>query len=158
MLTLRYAAGNDATLITMQRHRMFADNGFASEEVLTAGDLQFEPWVRERLIDGRYIGLLMEEDGMVIAGAGIFFADFPPHWMDPQPLRAYALNVYTAPEHRGKGYAKQLMQAVLGECRRHEVLTIVLHASPLGRPVYEKLSFKATDEMMLRLEASFSKG
>ncbi len=151
MPTLHYARPDDAALITQHRHRMFGDNAYTSEAALALSDAEFEPWVRARLEDGRYLGLLLEEVGQVIAGAGIFFADFPPHWMDPQPLRAYVLNVYTVPEHRGRGYAKQLMNSVLGECRQRNVPTIVLHASPLGRPIYEGLGFVATDEMMLRL-------
>lgn len=131
---------------------MFGDNHFTSEADLAHSDLEFEPWVRERLADGRYTGLLLEDNGRVVAGAGIFFADFPPHWMDPQPLRAYVLNVYTVPEDRGKGYAKRLMQAVTEECTQRGVPTLVLHASPLGRPVYERLGFRPTDEMMLRLD------
>jgi GNAT superfamily N-acetyltransferase len=153
MTTLRNATPQDAALITEQRHKMFGDNGFGSESALDAADARFEPWVRERLQDGRYVGLLLEEEGKVVAGAGIFFADFPPHWMDPQPLRAYVLNVYTSPESRGKGYAKRLMAAVLEECGKRGVPTVVLHASPMGKPVYEGMSFKATDEMMLRLDA-----
>lgn len=156
MPTPRYATAEDAALITLHRHKMFADNHFAKEGTLAAADVRFEHWVHERLLDGRYIGLFLEEktveETTVIAGAGIFFADFPPHWMDSQPFRAYVLNVYTAPEHRGRGHAKQLVYAVFEEYRRHKVLTVVLHASPFGRPIYKKLGFKATDEMMLRFE------
>ena len=112
---------------------------------------RFEPWVRERIGDGRYVGLLMEEEGRVVAGAGVFFADFPPHWMGPQAVRAYVLNVYAAPEARGKGYAKRLMEEVLLVCERRGVRVVTLHASPMGRPVYERIGFRATDEMMLRL-------
>ena len=132
---------------------MFADNSFTTEAALTAADAEFEPWVRKRLQDGRYLGLLLEDVDRVVAGAGIFFADFPPHWMDPQPCRAYILNVFTEPHERGRGYAKRLMEEVIDECRRRNILTIVLHASPQGRPVYERLAFKPTDEMMLRLNA-----
>ena len=103
ILTLRYATPQDAELIKTHRHRMFADNAFTSEASLTEADAEFEPWVRERLQDGRYTGMFLEDDGTVVAGAGIFFADFPPHWMHPRPVRAYVLNVYTAPEERGKG-------------------------------------------------------
>ena len=151
MPTMRFATPEDAELITAHRHRMFGDNLFSSEEALSKADAQFTPWVRKRLKDGRYLGLLLEEDEQVVAGAGIFFADFPPHWMDAQPIRAYVLNVYTEPQHRGQGYAKRLMEAVLEECRRQGVPTVVLHASPQGRPVYDGLGFTPTDEMMLRL-------
>ena len=42
----------------------------------------------------------------------------------------------------GQGFAalapgKRLMQEVLAECRRRNVPTVVLHASPMGRGVYE---------------------
>ncbi len=132
---------------------MFADNSFTTEAALIAADTEFEPWVRKRLEDGRYVGLLLEDMGKVVAGAGMFFADFPPHWMDPQPCRAYILNVFTEPHERGKGYAKRLMEEIIDECRQRNILTVVLHASPQGRPVYERLAFAPTDEMMLRLNA-----
>ena len=149
---VRYATLEDATYITEHRHKMFADNLFASESELAKTDLQFESWVRECLSDGRYVGLLIEEKGEVVAGAGVFFAEFPPHWMDPQPLRAYILNVYTRPEHRGKGFAKQLTRALIEECRKRAVPTVVLHASPQGQPIYKSMGFHPTDEMMLRLD------
>lgn len=151
MEAIRYATPDDATLITGQRRRMFADNSFGSDQALGEADAAFEPWVRERLSDGRYVGLLLEDAGEVVAGAGIFFVDFPPHWMHSQAARAYVLNVYTSPGARGRGYARRLMEAVLEECRRRGVLTVVLHASPQGRALYEGMEFELTSEMMLRL-------
>jgi len=151
MPTLRQATPADAALIAEHRHKMFADNDFATEAHLSTMDTTFEPWVRERLADGRYIGLLLEENGKVLAGAGIHFQDFAPHWMDIKPERAYLLNFYTAPETRGKGYAKQMLQAAVDVCRAHGVGVVTLHASPYGRPIYEKFGFQASTEMMLRL-------
>jgi GNAT superfamily N-acetyltransferase len=144
MPTIRHAVPEDAALITAHRREMYRDNNVRDESVLDAIDLEFGPWVTARLLDGRYVGLLLEEDGRVIAGTGIFFADFPPHWMD-------LLNVYTEPQARGNGYAKRLMEATLEECRKRGVPTVVLHASKFGRPIYEQLGFVQTDEMMLRL-------
>ena len=151
MPVIRYAVAEDAALITVHRREMYRDNNVRDASVLDAIDLEFEPWVTARLLDGRYVGLLLEEGGRVIAGTGIFFADFPPHWMDPHPVRAYLLNVYTEPQARGNGYAKRLMEATLEECRKRGVPTVVLHASKFGRPIYEQLGFVQTDEMMLRL-------
>ncbi len=100
MEAIRYGTADDVALITGQRRRMFADNSFGSDQALGEADAAFEPWVRERLSDGRYVGLLLEDGGEVVAGAGIFFADFPPHWMHSQAARAYVLNVYTSPGAR----------------------------------------------------------
>jgi GNAT superfamily N-acetyltransferase len=154
MPNLRYATSDDAGLIAAHRHSMFQDNNFASESHLAEMDTTFEPWVRERLVDGRYIGLLLEEDGRTLAGAGIFIQDFPPHWMDIQPTRAYLLNFYTAPAARGRGFAKQMLKLCMEECRTRGIGVVTLHASPFGRPIYEKFGFSQSTEMMLQLQTS----
>lgn len=149
---LRRASVADAALITAHRHRMFTDNAFSTETQLDAMDVNFEPWVRERLADGRYIGLLLEEDVKVVASAGIHFADFPPHYLHVEPGRAYLLNFYTDPAARGQGLANQLLRACVDECRAHGSRVVTLHASRFGRPIYEKFGFTAMNEMMLKLE------
>ncbi len=64
------------------------------------------------------------------------------------------LDLYTSRTDAGRGLAKRLMEAVLEECRRRGVLTVVLHASPQGRPMYEQMGFRLTNEVMLRLDRS----
>ena len=156
MPTLRRATPDDAPTITAQRHQMFADNDLATEAAYNTMDLNFEPWVRERLADGRYVGLFFEEAAVaeaaptLLAACGIFFGDFPPHFLDPNPIRAYLLNFYTAPEARGRGLATQLLQHAVDECHQHSVRVITLHASRFGKPIYEKFGFTQNNEMILR--------
>jgi ribosomal protein S18 acetylase RimI-like enzyme len=152
MLNLRRATPADAALITEHRHCMFADNKLATEQRYAEMDRNFLPWVTERLADGRYIGLLLEDDSthQIVAGAGIFFMDWPPHYLDPAPTRAYLLNFYTEPEDRGQGLAKQLLAACVAECRAREIEVITLHASRFGKPIYEKAGFKLHNEYALR--------
>jgi GNAT superfamily N-acetyltransferase len=156
MPTLRRATPDDAPLITAQRHQMFADNELATETAYNTMDLAFEPWVRERLADGRYVGLFLEgaagaeEEGTLLAACGIFFGDFPPHFLDPNPIRAYLLNFYTAPEARGRGLATQLLQHAVDECKKANVRVITLHASKFGKPIYEKFGFAQNNEMILK--------
>jgi GNAT superfamily N-acetyltransferase len=151
MPTIRQATIEDAKLITQHRHAMFTANEFTTEEQLNAMDANFEPWVRERLADGRYVGLLLEEDGKVMASGGIFFGDFPPHFLHTEAGRPYLTNFYTADEARGKGYAKLILQASTDLCRERGYKVIVLHASKFGKPIYEKAGFEQTNEMMLKL-------
>jgi GNAT superfamily N-acetyltransferase len=150
MPSLRRATPDDAPIITAQRHQMFADNELASEAAYDVMDLAFEPWLRERLADGRYVGLFLEEDEKLLAACGIFFMDFPPHYLDPNPIRAYLLNFYTAPEARGRGLATQLLQHAVDECKKANVRVITLHASKFGKPIYEKFGFALNNEMILR--------
>lgn len=85
---------------------MFAENGFFTEKRLLAMDASFEPWLSAKLSENRYVGLLVDDDGLVIAGAGIFFAAFAPHFLDLQPVRPYLLNFYTSPKARGQGFGQ----------------------------------------------------
>jgi GNAT superfamily N-acetyltransferase len=129
---------------------MFADNDLATEARYAEMDRNFLPWVTERLADGRYVGLFIEEASVVLGAAGIFFMDFPPHYLDPEPVRAYLLNFYTAPQARGRGFAKQLLAAAVAECHARGVKVITLHASKFGRPIYEKFGFVQHNELVLK--------
>ena len=106
-------------------------------------DKVFTPWVRRQLLDDKYVGLFVEDAQAVVAGAGVFFSDFPPHWRHTEAVRAYVLNVYTKPAYRGLGLAKMLTKRLLEESQRRGVTTVVLHASPQGRPIYEALRVRS---------------
>jgi GNAT superfamily N-acetyltransferase len=151
MPTLRRATINDAALITEHRHRMFAEMAVTTEARLREMDAAFLAWVRTHLAAATYVGLFLEEDSKVLSAGGIYFMAFPPGWMDPSPLRAYLLNFYTIPEARGRGYAKQILEAAVAECRTRGPRVITLHASSFGRPIYERFGFTPSAEMMLAL-------
>lgn len=150
MPTFRRATIDDAPLITSQRHQMFADNDLATDARYAEMDLAFEPWVRERILDGRYVGFFLEEDETVLAACGVFFMDFPPHYLDPAPIRAYLLNFYTAPEARGQGMATHLLQHAVDECAARKVEVVTLHASKFGKPIYERFGFTRNNEMIFK--------
>lgn len=126
---------------------MFAENEVAFS-ALDAMAGPFAAWLAPRLADGRYFGLMAEEDGVVIAGIGLILLDFPPHFLHPESgLRGYILNVYVEPSHRGQGLAKELVLRGEEEFRRRGVVFEVLHASKMGRPVYEGLGWMNMPEM-----------
>lgn len=151
MLT-RVATEGDAATIAEQRRRMFADSGQADAEAMQTMVANFAVWVRPRLADGTYMGWIVEDvAGRAVAGAGTWLMDFPPHWMDPRPHRAYLLNFYVDPEFRGQGLARRLLELALEEARRMGVRVVSLHASRYGRPLYERNEFVASNEMILRL-------
>ena len=127
--------------------RVQAEEGAAMQPMMA----NFVVWVRPRLADGSYIGWIVEEGDRVVAGAGMWLMDFPPHWMDAEPVRAYLLNFYVDPEFRGRGLAYKLLRKAVEDARRRGVKVVTLHASKFGRPLYERNGFEPTNEMMLRL-------
>ena len=152
MPTLRRATAADAALIATHRHRMFADNAFSTEAELTEMQTAFEPWVRKHLAAGTYIGLFLEDDATheVLAAAGVWLMEWPPHYLHHEPLRAYLLNFYTAPASRGQGFANQLLRAAVDAAHQAGATVLTLHASPFGKPIYEKFGFKLSNEWILK--------
>ena len=76
--------------------------------------------------------------------------EWPPHVIHLEPVRGYLLNFYVAPNARGRGIAKELVGLAVEECRRRGVHIATLHASTMGKPVYESLGWKESNEMMFR--------
>jgi ribosomal protein S18 acetylase RimI-like enzyme len=77
--------------------------------------------------------------------------DWPPHMIGAGSRRGNILNVYTEPEYRRQGIARSLMDAALDWCRANGIASVILHASPDGRSLYESLGFQATNEMRIAL-------
>ena len=62
---------------------------------------------------------------------------------------AIVLNVYVEPAWRRRGVAEAMMRALLNAPAVRSIRRIVLHASPDGRRLYERLGFVPTNEMRL---------
>jgi GNAT superfamily N-acetyltransferase len=148
MLTTRLAAISDAALITAHREAMFAEMGQSTESVLAEMSRNFEPWVKRMMEAGRYVGWFIEDGGRPIASAGFFELEWPPHPLDPaSSQRGYLLNFWVEPEYRKRGLASSLVKESLIEAQRRGLLVVALHASDAGKPVYESMGFRATNEM-----------
>lgn len=149
MLTTREVSITNARLITTHRRAMFASMPNPQGAILEAMGQAFEPWVREQIAEGKYLGWVVEDNGRVAGSAGMMIVDWPPHPLHPTgSKRAYLLNVFVKPEFRRRGLAHGLIERCLAETRKLGIRVVTLHSSDSGRPVYEKLGFHPTSEMM----------
>jgi ribosomal protein S18 acetylase RimI-like enzyme len=146
---LRRATAEDAAIIARHRRCMFADMGASDAAMLAWVEEAARPWLRERLADGRYIGVLIEADGAVIAGGGMEVLQGAPNPRTRDNRRGYIYNVYTEPAHRRQGHARRIMGALLATLREMGITRADLHASDEGRALYEALGFETTNEMRL---------
>ncbi|WP_247520551.1 hypothetical protein [Bradyrhizobium sp. 190] len=81
-ITARPVAQHDLKLICEHRERMFAESG-RTREALRPMTVAFEQWLSPRLDDGSYLGWMLEDAGVVIAGLGMMVIDWPPHPSHP---------------------------------------------------------------------------
>ena len=151
--SIRRAVAEDADTIVSQRRAMFHEMGYREEAALDGMSIAFRPWLLRMMHSGEYLAWFAVADGgTIVAGLGLWLMDWPPHMIGPGARRGNILNVYTAPEHRRQGLARQLMQTALAWCRAHGIRAVILHASDEGRPLYEALGFRPTNEMRTVLE------
>ena len=150
---IRPATIGDAEIIAAHRQAMFFEMGYRDHAILDAMTAAFRPWLRRKMEEGEYLAwLAIAPDGAVAAGLGLWLMDWPPHMVGPGSRRGNILNVYTNPESRRQGLAHRLMEVALDWCRINRIRAVILHASIEGRPLYEKLGFRPTNEMRIMLE------
>jgi GNAT superfamily N-acetyltransferase len=153
MYAYREVAASDLDLICRHRRDMFLASGRDPARV-AAIDAPFRAWLEPKLAAGLYGGWIAEAAGAPVGGLGLMEIDWPPHPLHPtQSRRGYILNVFVEPEHRGRGVARELMRLASEEGRRRGLEMMVLHATAMGRPMYEKLGWSQTAEMSLSLRS-----
>lgn len=151
-LILRKATITDLDIIVHHRRSMFTDMGHQDQAAMSAMLLASRAFFAERLENGRFQGWLIESAlKEVVAGGGLVVTDYLPSPTDPFPKRAVIVNMYTEHAYRREGLARKLMLTMIAWCRNEGFGSVLLHASPDGRPLYEQLGFKATNEMRLML-------
>lgn len=149
---LRQAMAADAPVLAYQRRAMFESMG----QVDAAGGDELETAARhylERAIPaGTFVAWVVEHDGAIVAGAGIQLRELVPRprYVHGEP-EALVLSMWCEPDHRRRGLGTRIMEAIVAWCRERGIRRIALHASNMGRPLYERFGFTPTNEMRLEL-------
>jgi GNAT superfamily N-acetyltransferase len=152
-IKIRETSAADLDEILQHRRLMFLEMGHP-ETVLDTIVRSCRPYIRRYLADGSYRGwFAIADNGRVAAGVGLLITPLVSGPLAPENVhRAYLLNVYTYPEFRKRGLARELTQKAIDYCRAEGFKVLWLHASKYGRPLYESMGFEATNEMKLIIE------
>jgi GNAT superfamily N-acetyltransferase len=152
---LRRASTADLDTLVEHRRAMFEEMGYTDQAAMSSMSGKFRPWLLAHMNACDYLAWLIEAPSdSIAAGTGLWLMDWPPHMIGKGARRGNILNVYTHRDYRRRGLARELMQAALAWCKENGVDTVILHASPEGRSLYEAMGFAATNEMRLQLESA----
>lgn len=144
---------DDIPHILHQRRAMFSEMGNKDEVLLNRMQEASEKYLRDAMPSGIYRAWMAEtEGGMVVSGGGIAIVPWPGSPDFPMPRRGWILGIYTDPEFRRLGIARQIMDTIIEWCRSEGFGYVSLHASKFGRPLYEGMGFHPTNEMRLYLK------
>ena len=90
-------------------------------------------------------------DERIVAMVGAFVkSDLPFRYFSPDRY-GFIGDVYTEFEYRGKSVSTELNKSALEWLKANGIAMVRLLASDAGRPIYERLGFASSDEMVLIL-------
>jgi len=103
----------------------------------------------ETIPTGECVYWLVSESNRVIGGGGWALRRHAPGYQLRTGISAYVFNMYTEPAYRKQGFDREIMVRLLDDARQRGIVRVDLHATELGRTVYEKLGFKPPDHVYL---------
>jgi GNAT superfamily N-acetyltransferase len=150
-ISIREVGTSDIPEVLQQRKLIYEDMGHRESEALLRMVSTSREYLSQAIPAGSFRGWFATIENKVVAGGAVILVPWPSHTYDGECRRANILNVYTYPEFRRKGIARQLMEFMIEWCRNQGLAMVYLHASQDGRALYESLGFELTSEMRLKL-------
>lgn len=103
---------------------------------------------RRYFLEGDQTTVVAVNDGRCVACASMSYIEIMPTFSHSSGKRAHLMNVYTEESYRRRGIARQLVNMLIEDARVHGATEISLDATESGRPLYESVGFKASEECM----------
>ena len=112
-------------------------------------DDELVTYSRRYFLEGDQTTVVAVDDGRCVACASMSYIEIMPTFSHPSGKRAHLMNVYTEESYRRRGIARQLVNMLIEDARAHGATEISLDATESGRPLYESIGFKASEECMV---------
>ena len=115
-------------------------------------ELDLVPALRDyydrHLADGTFVSWLAAVDGRIVGTSGISFVEKPPWFGCPTGRIGLLSSIYTDPEYRRRGIAKELLRRVVGEARVYGCGVVQITASDMGVLLYSDFGFEKNGNFM----------
>ena len=113
---------------------------------------QSRDYYKKAMTDGTHTAYLVYDGDKFIGAGGVSYYKVMPTYHNPSGEKDYIMNMYTAPDYRGKGIAFKTLDLLIQDAKIRGITAISLEATDMGRLLYEKYGFvKMDDEMELRV-------
>ncbi len=151
--TIRPTTCTDDELIAQHFYQMWLDNQVPARQIRPdwqTATLAFLATARDQL---GYQGFVATLEDQIVGSVGcqLFSGLYPSLMSQDQRHYGYIWGVYVEAPYRRQGIGQQLTGVAVDYLRSQHCTHALLHASPLGKPVYEQLGFTPSNEMRLEL-------
>ena len=100
------------------------------------------------MADGTFVSWLALDEEKIIGTSGMSFVEKPPYYGCPTGRIGLLSSMYTDPEYRRQGIARELLTRVVEEARAYGCGTVQITASDMGVHLYTNFGFVKNDNFM----------
>ena len=115
-------------------------------------DIDLKPalldYYKRHMKDGTFVSWLASDWNNIIGTSGMSFVEKPPYFGCPSGKIGLLSSMFTNPNYRRKGIAKELLSRVINEAKQYGCGTIQITASDMGVKLYTDFGFEHNSNFM----------
>ena len=100
------------------------------------------------MADGTFVSWLAVKNGRIVGTSGMSFVEKPPYFGCPSGRIGLLSSMYTVPEERRRGIARELLSRVIREAEEYGCGAVQITASDMGTKLYAACGFKRNGNFM----------
>lgn len=100
------------------------------------------------LADGTFVSWLAFDGEKIVGTSGMSFVEKPPYFACPSGRIGLLSSMFTNPDYRRKGIAKELLSRVIKEAKDYGCGTVQITASDMGVKLYTDFGFVHNQNFM----------
>ena len=115
-------------------------------------DIDLRPALKDyylrHLADGTFVSWLAFDGKKIVGTSGMSFVEKPPYFACPSGKIGLLSSMFTNPDYRRKGIAKELLSRVVKEAKDYGCGTVQITASDMGVKLYTDFGFVHNQNFM----------
>lgn len=105
-------------------------------------------YYHRHMSDGTFVSWLAFDEDKVIGTSGMSFVEKPPYFGCPNGKIGLLSSMFTSPEYRRQGIARELLTRVVDEAKEYGCGVVQITASDMGVLLYTDFGFVSNDKFM----------
>ena len=137
-ITYRKLTENDLPTFIQMRITQLREEGAKEDFDLVPA---LKDYYKRHLKDGTFVSWLALDGDKIIGTSGMSFVEKPPYFGCPSGRLGLLSSMFTNPDYRRKGIAKELLHRVVEEARAYGCGAVQITASDMGVKLYTAYGF-----------------
>ena len=105
-------------------------------------------YYHRHMADGTFVSWLAVDGDKIIGTSGMSFVEKPPYFSCPSGIIGLLSSMYTDPDYRRRGIAKELLRRVVEDARNYGCGSVQITASDMGVLLYTDFGFVRNGNFM----------